>query len=90
MILLQIFFELIRTISLLGKPKVGGAERVNPQEAIPPFSVMESSIQGLRAATLVKTAWSCSSQLSPSLVLTIPIRTWELSFTTVRGPPLSP
>ena len=37
-------------------PRVGGAEKVKVQEAIPPFSLIEDSIQGRRAETLVKTA----------------------------------
>ena len=61
------------------------------QEAIPPFSLIEDLIQGRRAATLVKTAKSCSLQVSPSLLLTIPTRMWAPSaFTIVSGPPLSP
>ena len=61
------------------------------QEAIPPFSLIEDSIQGRRAETLVKTAKSCSLQVSPSLLLTIPTRMWAPSASTiVSGPPLSP
>ena len=72
-------------------PKVGGAEKLKLQEAIPPFSLIEDSIHGKNAETLVKTAKSCCLQLSPSLLLTIPTRMWEpSSFTTVSGPPLSP
>ena len=37
-------------------PRVGGAEMLKLQEAIPPFSLIEDSIQGRRADTLVKTA----------------------------------
>ena len=37
-------------------PRVGGAEKLKVQEAIPPFSLIEDSIQGRRAETLVKTA----------------------------------
>ena len=37
-------------------PRVGGAEKLNVQEAIPPFSLIEDSIQGRRAETLVKMA----------------------------------
>ena len=37
-------------------PSVGRAEKLKPQEAIPPFSLIEDSIQGRRAETLVKTA----------------------------------
>ena len=60
-------------------------------EAIPPFSLIEDSIQGRRAETLVKTAYSCWLQFSPSLLLTIPTRTWApSSFVVVSGPPLSP
>ena len=36
-------------------PRVGGAEKLKPQEAIPPFSLIEVSIHGMRAETLVKT-----------------------------------
>ena len=72
-------------------PRVGRAEMLKLQEAIPPFSLIEDSIQGRRAETLVKTAKSCWLQLSPSLLLTIPTRMWEPpSFTIVSGPPLSP
>ena len=41
---------------MMGIPRVGGAEKLKPQEAIPPFSLIEDSIQGRRAETLVKTA----------------------------------
>ena len=41
---------------VMGIPRVGGAEKVKLQEAIPPFSLIEDSIQGRRAETLVKTA----------------------------------
>ena len=37
-------------------PRVGGAEKLKVQEAIPPFSLIEDSIHGRRAETLVKTA----------------------------------
>ena len=37
-------------------PRVGGAEKLKLQEAIPPFSLIEASIHGKRAETLVKTA----------------------------------
>ena len=37
-------------------PRVGGAEKLKLQEAIPPFSLTEVSIHGNRAETLVKTA----------------------------------
>ena len=43
-------------ICLLKIPMVGRAEKLNPQETIPPFSLMEDSIHGKRAETLVKTA----------------------------------
>ena len=72
-------------------PRVGGAEKLKLQEAIPPFSLIEDSIHGKRAEMLVKTAKSCWLQLSPSLLLMIPTRMWApSSFTTVSGPPLSP
>ena len=72
-------------------PSTGRAEKLKPQEAIPPFSLMDDSIHGRRAETLVKTAKSCWLQLSPSLLLMIPTRMWApSSFTTVGGPPLSP
>ena len=35
-------------------PRVGGAEKLKLQEAIPPFSLIEVSIHGRRAETLVK------------------------------------
>ena len=70
---------------------VGKAEKLKVHEAIPPFSLMEDSIQGKRAETLVKTENSCWLQLFPSLLLTIPTRTWAPStFVIVSGPPLSP
>ena len=72
-------------------PRTGRAEKLKLHEAIPPFSLMVSSIHGKRLATLVKTVKSCSLQLCPRLVLTIPIRTCAPSvFFTVKGPPLSP
>ena len=72
-------------------PREGGAEKLKLQEAIPPFSLIEDSIQGRSAETLVKTAKSCWLQLSPSLLLTIPTRMWApSSFVVVSGPPLSP
>ena len=37
-------------------PRVGGAEKLKLQEAIPPFSSIEVLIHGRRAETLVKTA----------------------------------
>ena len=37
-------------------PRIGGAEILKLQEAIPPFSLIEDSIQGRRVETLVKTA----------------------------------
>ena len=85
-------FETVPKIhSVLNIPRVGGAEKLKLHETIPPFSLIEDSIQGKKADTLVKTAKSCWSQVSPSLLLTIPARTWEPSlFTTVSGPPLSP
>ena len=44
-------------ICIEGKiPRVGRAEKLKVQEAIPPFSLIEDSIQGRRAETLVKTA----------------------------------
>ena len=72
-------------------PRIGGAEILKLQEAIPPFSLIEVSIHGRRAETLVKTAKSCWLHSRPSLLLTIPTRIWlSSSFTTVSGPPLSP
>ena len=72
-------------------PRDGGAEKLKLQEAIPPFSLIEDSIQGRRAETLVKTTKSGSLQVSPSLLLTIPTRMWAPSVSTiVSGPPLSP
>ena len=57
----KILFErqLLKSIPICfgGKiPRVGKAENWKPQEAIPPFSLIEDSIQGRRAETLVKTA----------------------------------
>ena len=49
-------YDYIWDILLLKIPRDGGAEKLNPQEAIPPFSLMEDSIHGKRAETLVKTA----------------------------------
>ena len=64
---------------------------MKPQEAIPPFSLIEVSIHGRRAETLVKTAKSCWLHSRPSRLLTIPTRMWlSSSLTTVSGPPLSP
>ena len=64
---------------------------MKPQEAIPPFSLIEDLIHGRRAETLVKTAKFCWLQLSPSRLLTIPTRVWApSSFVVVSGPPLSP
>ena len=37
-------------------PKVGGAEKLKLQLAIPPFSLIEDSIHGKRVETLVNTA----------------------------------
>ena len=37
-------------------PRVGRAEKLKVQEAIPPFSLIEDTIQGRRPETLVKTA----------------------------------
>ena len=37
-------------------PRVGEAAKLKVQEAIPPFSLIEDSIQGRRPETLVKTA----------------------------------
>ena len=72
-------------------PKVGRAERVKSHDAIPPFSLMEVSIQGRRVETLVKMVRPSELQLCPSLLLTIPNRAWPpSSFTIVNGPPLSP
>ena len=48
--------DYIWDILLLKIPRDGGAEKLNPQEAIPPFSLIEDFIQGKRAETLVKTA----------------------------------
>ena len=86
-----IYIDFLFDILKVKVPKVGGAEMLKVQEAIPPFSLIVDSIHGRRAETLVKTAKSCWLQLSPSLLLTIPARTWApSSFTTVSGPPLSP
>ena len=72
-------------------PRVGGAEKLKLQEAIPPFSLMEDSIQGMRAEMLVKIVYSCWPQLSPSCLLMIPTRRWAPSSLTIEsGPPLSP
>ena len=72
-------------------PKVGKAEKLKLQEAIPPFSLIEDSIHGKKAEMLVKMEKSCWLQLSPSLLLTIPTRIWApSSFVIVSGPPLSP
>ena len=55
--ILFILFILFILTHIEGKiPRVGGAEKLNVQEAIPPFSLIEDSIQGRRAETLVKTA----------------------------------
>ena len=88
----NVLFSLFRILTFLLKvPMVGKAEKLKLHEAIPPFSLMEDSIQGKRAETLVKTEKSCWLQLFPSLVLTIPTRTWApSSFIIVSGPPLSP
>ena len=43
-------------IKVKSKPRVGGAEKLKLQEAIPPFSLIEDSIHGKKAAMLVKTA----------------------------------
>ena len=60
-------------------PRVGRAE----------ISFTEVSIHGRRAETLVKMAKSCWLHSRPSLLLTIPTRTWlSSSFTAVSGPPL--
>ena len=37
-------------------PRVGGAEKLKLQEAIPPLSLIEDSIHGKKAETLVKMA----------------------------------
>ena len=53
----NILFILFILTHIEGKiPRVGGAEKLKVQEAIPPFSLIEDSIQGRRAETLVKTA----------------------------------
>ena len=75
----------------MGIPRVGGAEKLKLQEAIPPFSLIEDSIHGKSAATLVKMEKLCWSHgASPGLSLTIPTRVWTSPFATVSGPPLSP
>ena len=72
-------------------PIEGGAEMLKLQDVIPPFSMIEDSIQGIRACTLVKTAYSSWPQDPPNPLLTIPMRVWALLLSaTVRGPPLSP
>ena len=43
-------------VDMMAIPRVGGAEMLKLQEAIPPVSLIEDSIQGRRAETLVKTA----------------------------------
>ena len=40
-------------------PRVGKAEKLKLQEAIPPFSLIEELIQGRRPETLVKTEKFC-------------------------------
>ena len=48
--------QLLIDVDMMAIPRVGGAEMLKLQEAIPPFSLMEDSIHGRRAETLVKTA----------------------------------
>ena len=48
--------KLLIDFDMMAIPRVGGAEMLKLQEAIPPFSLIEDSIQGRRAETLVKTA----------------------------------
>ena len=48
--------KLLIDVDMMAIPRVGGAEKLKLQEAIPPFSLIEDSIQGRRAETLVKTA----------------------------------
>ena len=43
-------------VDMMAIPRVGGAEKLKLQEAIPPFSLIEDSTHGRRAETLVKTA----------------------------------
>ena len=63
------------TLQLFG-PSEGGAEKLKLHEAIPPFSMIEDLIQGIRACTLVKTAYSSLLQVNPGVnpLLTIPMR----------------
>ena len=72
-------------------PGVGGAEKLKPQDAIPPFSLIVASIHGKKKKTLVKTEYSWLVHFSPIILLTIPTSRWLVfSLTTVSGPPLSP
>ena len=48
--------KLLIDFDMMAIPRVGGAEMLKLQEAIPPFSLIEDSIHGRRAETLVKTA----------------------------------
>ena len=80
------------TLQLFG-PSEGGAEKLKLHDAIPPFSMIEDLIHGIRACTLVKMAYSSLLQVNPGVnpLLTIPMRVWALLLSaTVRGPPLSP
>ena len=61
------------TLQLFG-PSEGGAEKLKLQDAIPPFSMIEDVIQGIRACTLVKTAYSSWPHDPPNPLLTIPMR----------------
>ena len=73
------------------EPRDGGAEKLKLQEAIPSFSLIEDSIHGKSAETLVKMEKLCWSHgAAPGLSLTIPTRVWTSPFATVSGPPLSP
>ena len=46
-------YDYIWDILLLKVPRDGGAEKLNPQEAIPPFSLIEDSIHGKNWEMLV-------------------------------------
>ena len=62
-------------LAMILLPRIGGAEMLKLQEAIPPFSLMEDSTQGKRYETLVNVANSCRAHVPPVLALTIPIST---------------
>ena len=42
-------------VDMMAIPRVGGAEKLKLQEAIPPLSLIEDSIHGKKADTLEKT-----------------------------------